>query len=1002
MKLDSTTLLFYLVLAAIGTNANPFHLRSGKTTTRIHGAAAGSLNARNQMTRGLDEDDDSGDSSNSSTSPTQLAFGTELFQDTIYSEPVIAQNEAYSHAVIEGARGRLKLQSNLSSTDPSESTFLDTNYHLGLPEVIQFEQNSTTSNWELVHYRYPWEPRSDNVRTDALERIVIMDSEDGLDSPTGVWSITGTFTNRIYNAGDGTAVNNFKYALFVQQSSGNHFIVIGCGTAELSYDSVPHYALFVQQSSGNHFIVIGCGTAELSYDSVPTHPLTWSFQAYNDLADAPSFGDINRVDKYTSASWSTDYRYNEFSQFSIENGVEHIIIYGASSIVIISLLDYGQSSTQFSLQEIPYYSSDTDYRVFHLGWIPPMDDSAEDWYFINNVTLATYDGSESTMVALGDECMTYDSHYQESGYEPCATSTGFQTFADGITYASVTHLASGAPWSYSRSNPGEYEVAFNDIESIHDLYSIRTTESVSGGLSRYTVKLANIKDEGMFVLVECSWGDLIESRYSYFCGGMKLDFPDLSGIGEIINFSGGTSKFGGFRFILNDANGNLFLMRQRSIANDSSSPYETPIYGLWDEVGSPISDTSFLTKYSGPPTNTSSTSNLQDIGDWVSHTHGWVVPLSYDYVTPTENLILAAALMFSTDETSVAQGYWLGTGFQAAYALKRFGQDSSHVVVSESASDGSETSYSVQAVYKEPVTKKWTKDKSSHVVVSESASDGSETSYSVQAVYKEPVTKKWHKRQISTQTLSTEIGTYDTGDHYHVTFTVTNDDGQPVSLGGYSDMLVEVRADSPCTAVDDTNNYYHDIDRYTSFTASPNPGSSSLDVVVKASGFSQVLYARLITSTSLTESASDGSETSYSVQAVYKEPVTKKWHKRQVSTQSESTELGVYDTGDHYHVTLTVTNDDGQAVSLDGYSNILVEVRADSPCTAVDDTNNYYHDIDRYTSFTASPNPGSSSLDVVVKASGFSQVLYARLITSTSLNQTSSDSAMLDSSSVTY
>eukprot|EP00522_Entomoneis_paludosa_P002326 CAMPEP_0172473842 /NCGR_PEP_ID=MMETSP1065-20121228/69058_1 /TAXON_ID=265537 /ORGANISM="Amphiprora paludosa, Strain CCMP125" /LENGTH=244 /DNA_ID=CAMNT_0013232019 /DNA_START=646 /DNA_END=1377 /DNA_ORIENTATION=- len=144
------------------TSAHQFNLRkqSGEKTT-IDGAAGKSFNARNQKTRGLADstDDDSG-TTNSSTAPTQLAFGTELFQDTIYSEPVIAQNEAFSHAVIEGARGRLKLQSNLSSTDPSESTFLDTNYHLGPPEVIQFEQNSTTSNWELVHYRYPWEPRS--------------------------------------------------------------------------------------------------------------------------------------------------------------------------------------------------------------------------------------------------------------------------------------------------------------------------------------------------------------------------------------------------------------------------------------------------------------------------------------------------------------------------------------------------------------------------------------------------------------------------------------------------------------------------------------------------------------------------------------------------------------------------------------------------------------------------------------------------------------------------
>jgi len=794
MKLDSTLLCHLALAATLGnypilTNAaqHPFHLRQrGTETTTI--SDKGRFHARNQKTRGLNDDSSTDDtnSGNSSTAPTQLAYGTELFQDTVYSESVIAQNVPYSHAVIEGARGRLKLQSNLSSSDPSESQFLDTNYHLGSPEVIQFEQNTTTSDWELVHYRYPWQPRSDNVRTDALERIVIMDSDDGLDSPTGVWSITGTFTNRIYSAGNGTAVTNMKYALFVQQSSGDHFVVIGCGVAELAYDSAP------------------------------AHPLTWSFLAYNDIADAPSFGDINSVDKYTSASWSTDYRYDEYAQFSIANGVEHIIIYGTSNIVVLSLLDYGQLSTQFSLQKIQYYDSDTSYRVLHMEWTPPIDDSSDSWYFLNNVTLATTSGDYTKVFGIPDET----NYYGGPTYYPTATSTGFESFADGITYAVVTLSDDGSLYRISHSDE-DYSIDMGDIESIHDLYSIRTTEDGSSTkLSMYNVKLANVKDAGIYVLIHCVWGDFLETQYSFLCGAMKLDFPDLSGMGEIINFSGGTTKFGGFRFIASDENGNLFLMRQRSAASDSSTPYEIPIYGLWDEEGSPISDDSFEQTYVGPPANTSSSSNLQDIDDWVSNTN-CILQNTIEYQTATKNLILGAASMFSTDETSVAQGYWLGTGFQASYSLKRFGQDSSHVVVTESSSDGSETSYSVQAVYKEPVT------------------------------------KKWHKRQISTQSLSTELGEYDTGDHYHVTITVTNDAGQAVSLDEYANVLVEVRSDYPCTAVDDTNNYYHDLDRYTSFTAAPSARSSSLDVVVKASGFSQVLYARLITSTTLNQTSSD-------------------------------------------------------------------------------------------------------------------------------------------------
>ncbi|MGB3685037.1 MAG: hypothetical protein WA991_04330, partial [Ornithinimicrobium sp.] len=91
------------------------------------------------------------------STPAQLALGTELFQDTVYAQPVVSSEAVDAHALIEGARGNLRLRSDLEAEDP---TFLDAGYHWGPPEVIQLEE-SADNGWEVVHYHHPWNARSD-------------------------------------------------------------------------------------------------------------------------------------------------------------------------------------------------------------------------------------------------------------------------------------------------------------------------------------------------------------------------------------------------------------------------------------------------------------------------------------------------------------------------------------------------------------------------------------------------------------------------------------------------------------------------------------------------------------------------------------------------------------------------------------------------------------------------------------------------------------------------
>jgi hypothetical protein len=720
---------------------------------------------------------------------TQVLTGTELFQDTIYAQPVVAANAVNSHALIEGARGRSRIQSDLLSDNPDEYQFLDRGYHFGPPELIQIEQDES-GNWELVHYHHPWGPRTDGARTDGLIRQVISSDSDTLTNPRKVVAITGTYTNHF----------------FPQQSSLSITV---------------SYMVYVEDVNGGHlFIGHGISSVPSPYNKAVAYPVHWSSGSPNVF-----FGNADNylfADKYTSAGWISPGNFSA-PVYAAEQQVEHLVLYYTDFIGIITLLDVGGADPGITATQIPLPSGVSNPRVVHIDWDPTQANTS-DWRRLTNVVLASSEKQSS-----GDAVYTLFMMNQAGN----TSTSGQEFFTPLVTYTKITFADNwkkqlvGIP-ADSLQN-GDLFVDYPNLRSVHGLY----TTIVDG--TWYHVKLVNFQGRGVFLLVIARYHapDVVESYPEFFLGGhFPLAFPDAAGVGTITALSGGTSKFSGFRYVASDADGNVFIMRQRRYTG-SGSPYAPPIYAQNTASGTPL--TSWYTNELQLPKSTSATSNLRDLDAW-----WWASSQGADY---TYNFLLYAALAFSTDDTSESQAVWLGNTFQAAYASKRFALDSEHVVVKK-----------VQS--------------------------GETDVYAAFTMFKNPLTKTWHQRQIAAQILPEDLGIQESGDHYQATVTPANTYGRMVSL--YSDgttntdnanLLIEVRADSPCTVIDDTNNLYYDVDRYTSFMTTPDPATGHLCLLVKAETFSQVLYVRLVDTSGLQPSNDEAmlsatSETAYAWQSV--------------------------------------------------------------------------------------------------------------------------------------
>eukprot|EP00523_Entomoneis_sp_CCMP467_P008348 CAMPEP_0168728212 /NCGR_PEP_ID=MMETSP0724-20121128/5568_1 /TAXON_ID=265536 /ORGANISM="Amphiprora sp., Strain CCMP467" /LENGTH=1802 /DNA_ID=CAMNT_0008775051 /DNA_START=155 /DNA_END=5563 /DNA_ORIENTATION=- len=740
--------------------------------------------------------------------PVALAVQTETFEDTIYAQPIESQTAIGTHTVIEGFVGRNRIQTDLLSRNPGEEAFFDKNYHLGRPEVVQLEGR------ELVHYYHPQNPRKDGVKTDGLVRHVIMDSGDIGENPRNLQSGTGTYSNRF-----GLNVTTYgSHVLFFETNRGTE-------SKTWNADVIT-------------WVVVGEPNINQSSDG---NPIKWNFAPLAFLEGANvgtcddrrkrrlnnGLYDIQFVDKYVSQAWTSNLDTKEYATYDPRKAVEHILIYlgddgdpAQPGLLVLTLLDNG---TGFSSMGVSYFPMPSlTARVLKIDWDPTTfftDSPDECSNCIANIVVV------DSVLESNQQSATYKTYSMNRDGAGNIECFGGLPIVDPCTGDAI--LAFSTAWN---NNWDETEAFTQSTDRLLDYASLRQVNTLyevtaNGGTFYMTLAILESPttdtDPQIFIiaLYKVNSSPPVSDYASKYVvvGTFPLLFPYQGG--SFVQLSGGTSKFGGMRFIANDEFGNLFMMRQRGFIS-STSPYDPPIYGLFDSTGDPMVELSLDGLYNPFPSGTSSTTNLNEIVDWQFET----TSVDLDVIGLDQTLAVAAllqtALAFGSSEENEAQGIWLGSGFQAAYAFKRFGLDSSHVVVRQS---------------------------------------GTPNVYSSIAMHKNPIDKTWHQKVIAQQTEPAAPGLNESGDHYQAIVTPVNVDGNVVIIndGSNPSLEIEVRADSPCTVTDDTNNYYYDIDRYTSFLAKPDPTTGKLSLVVKAEAFAQVLYVRLVDVSALQQSDSD-------------------------------------------------------------------------------------------------------------------------------------------------
>jgi len=712
-----------------------------------------------------------------------VSIGTELFQDTIYAQPLVSPVAVNSHALIEGAHSRPHLQSQLTATDPDEQNFLDSNYRWGPAELIQLEQD-TNGDWELVHYHHPWGPRTDGVKTDGLVRLVIMTKDDGLVNPTKVITVTGSFTNRVNTDRTGTLgqVTGMSYMVFVEDTA-------------IGNNKVGHLA-------------IGTGLADIPppYDRSPdNYPVNWISRTVGE----------NILGQYQGYEFADKHNNNGYEypvEFDPVRATEFIVLYFGDYIKILTLSDVAPEYLFVEVSSLPIPSQVTNARVVHINYDPRNYQNSSGDAKLENVVLASSQRQSDDSI----EYTTYSMDRRQFSGDVAAFTIALNIDLHVANWPQAWQAYTGTVDAATSQN-GEFALDYTAIRDVHTLYKLTRTVPLSGSATlteNFYVKLANFEGRGIVAfIVEEGLDCYSDGTPCYFVmAAFPLGIPSSAVLGEILAFSGGTSKFDGLRYVASDENGNLFLFRQRRYTG-IDSPYAPPIYGNRDETGQPIASLDpFGAGYLPLPPDTSSTSNLHQLQQWISaspDTHGDNAYLNY-------NILLYVALAFATDDTSECQAVWLGNGYKAAYAPSRFAHDSEHVVIKQ-------------------------------------VQNGEDQIYSAFSVFKNLIDKTWRERQIASQMLITGPEQGESGDHYQATVTPVNAYGQPVSMLSEenANLVIEVRADSPCTVTDDTNNYYYDIDRYTSFLASPDLGSGQLSLLTKAETFSQVLYVRLVDASAL-------------------------------------------------------------------------------------------------------------------------------------------------------
>ncbi len=590
------------------------------------------------------------------TKAVDVSIGTELFQQTIYAEPVVSPQASATHAVIEGARHRYRLQSALDSLTPTEAQFLDSGHHWGPAELVQLEE--TENGWELAHYRHPWSAREDGATTDGLVRDVIMTAADGLSNPVKVLTISSPYNNFV--TADGMSGAAYIIVVIDRDADAGGYLCVGTGKWAMTAPS----------------------------DAPPEYPVEWKSMGLPFVLRLVTGSELWWDDKYVDMG-HTDATFP--AEYIPAKSTEHIVLYYPNGPRVITLADNGTPGYAYLWIDMLIYplagqpkpTFQTTPKLIHLqtntdvpasGVNPPY---RTDWLVFASNTKNSDGTYEFTTLQVGHDGSTQRETldiWPEKGIY--GRNQQYQN-----AYQNPNRSRVAAP-------PGGVQFDYSHMFNVHSFY---------GTFNDGFVKLAHFQGIGLAVFLVASDGET-----SFIAGHFPLAVPDDAGIGEITNLSGGVSKFDGFRFMASDANGNLFLMRHRR-AVSPGTPYSAPIYGFNDADGNPKLNYNY-TDNDPFPTGIDANSNLYTLDEWIAASNMGFTSERFLY----RNILLNAALAFATDDTVLSQASWLGNTFQAAYAPRRFPFDSAYIVV-QRAQGGSDTDYSAYYMHNNMVTKTWHK-----------------------------------------------------------------------------------------------------------------------------------------------------------------------------------------------------------------------------------------------------------------------------------------------------
>ncbi len=700
---------------------------------------------------------------------TKLEFGSELFSDTIYSEPVVSNNEPFMHGMIEGPSNRARIQSVFIDDNATESDFLDKGYSLGQSELVQLEKDGG-GTWSLVHYYHPRGARTDGAKTDGLLKKVIKSGFDG--KPTKMLCVTAANSNKFEKSGLSirTIDGHTAHMIYVELDGGDTDGYLITGTSVNSLKP-PYY--------------IGDAT---------TDPITWKKDKASKFSIPKKY---SVVDTYTNSGLESDGSYNP------ANAHSHLVFYTNSNIIIMAIKGYFEESSNIpypimaAVTKVPYPNNNKKVRVAHIEWSAGT----------NKHGLKP----PSKVVLCGTTTVTKNNKNYEEYYSYLFTDNNcdISSFnAGGSFFVTINTYHDSNLHTHNTSQRSVEDsyvfIDYHNLRNTHDLFSYKASNG-----DNYYVKLGNIKEVGLVAFIL----NVGSNGYVYLVAHYVLTLPETTdGLGKILNFVGGVSKFGGFRFYAIDENGSLFMNRQQRLAT-IDTPYGAPIYGLFDSTGALANFQSGVEIQVPPDT---------DEGSELFNIDTTYLPGGSGSTTLRHNLLLNTVLAFSTDISNACQGVCLGAGaYKAVYAPKRFALDSEHIVVKDTDEAG--------------------------------------TTQGAFNVHSTLLERSWYSQQITTQkAYSTEV-TQDSGDFYHLTISPVDDDGNLAHLSSEANkfLAIEVRADAPCKITDVGSNLYHHIDRYNSFMAEVDSNSGKASLVVKATQFGQNIYARLVDTSTLAASSED-------------------------------------------------------------------------------------------------------------------------------------------------